>query len=66
MITDDGGEKALVLYDKMKEAQKDQEGDLNIEAQMERRRSERLKKDVHLTTMDKNEAMAKKRNLEVT
>jgi len=30
------------------------------------RRSERLKKDVHLTTMEKNEALAKKRYLEGT
>ena len=30
------------------------------------RRSERLKKDVHLTTMEKNETLAKKRSLEGT
>jgi len=30
------------------------------------KRSERLKKDVHLTTMEKNEALAKKRSLEGT
>ena len=30
------------------------------------RRSVRLKKDVHLTTMEKNETLAKKRSLEGT
>jgi len=30
------------------------------------RRSERLMNDVHLTTMEKNEALAKKRSLEGT
>jgi cyclophilin family peptidyl-prolyl cis-trans isomerase len=38
--------------------------DISVADQPERRRSERLKKEVHVTTNEKNEAMAKKRNLE--
>jgi guanylate kinase len=38
--------------------------DVYIKPTQDRRRSERLKKDTTLTTKEKNERMAKKRNLE--
>jgi hypothetical protein len=66
VITDDGNNSAQVQLVKLvdsqgapKVAKKDVMG-----VQPERRRSECLKKDIHLTTMEKNEAYAKKRALE--
>lgn len=41
-----------------------QDDDLPKDVQPERRRSERLKKEVHVATSEKNEVIAKKRNLE--
>lgn len=38
----------------------------HLKQPQERRRSERLKKDITLTTKEKNERMARKRNLEGT
>jgi hypothetical protein len=64
VITDDGGEKDGVMGDKMLVDKTSSEDDKGKEDQPECRRSERLKKDVLLTTMEKNDAMARKRNLE--
>jgi hypothetical protein len=68
VITDDGNDNAQVQVVKLVESQGDPVGAGNdvMEIQPERRRSERLKKDIHLTTMEKNEAYAKKRCLEGT
>ena len=54
----------MEVEDKMGAAKTSQNKDLIKNDQPERRRSERLKTEVHLSTMEKNEAMAKKRNLE--
>ena len=66
MITDNGQTISLVVHhDKVAEKMMvSVEDDQAKEIVLERRRSERLKKDVHLTTMEKNEAIAKKRTLE--
>lgn len=79
VLTDDGKERDMELADKMcadggvkggEEADKTvavdlpQDGGFHKMVQPERRQSERLKKDVLLSTMERNEAMAKKRSLE--
>jgi hypothetical protein len=60
IITDDGGERDKVLDDRCFRDKicSDEEKDKD---QVERRRSERLKKEIHLTTKEKNETMAKKK-----
>ncbi|XP_066343890.1 uncharacterized protein [Miscanthus floridulus] len=64
VITYDGGEKNMVMVDKLLVDKVCPVEEMGKENQPERRRSERLKKEMLLTTMEKNEAMAKKRNLE--
>jgi hypothetical protein len=63
VITDDGGVKAMEIEDIMVDEKVIQNEDIPVADQPERR-SERMKKEVHVTTKEKNEAMAKKRNLE--
>lgn len=62
VIIDDGQNSTVVIGDAKKDEKNQEKGQDGI-SQPERR-SERLKKEIHLTTMEKNEAMAKKRSLE--
>lgn len=65
VITDDGSDKAVVVANNPEDPEYIKPGkDGKNKIPQPDRRSERLKKDVHLTTMEKNEAMAKKRALE--
>lgn len=65
-LTEVGNDKAMVISNNLEAVVKTTllEGGQSKNIQQNRRRSERLKKDVHLTTLDKYEALAKKRSLE--
>jgi hypothetical protein len=64
VLTDDGGEKAIEVEINEDAGKMNQDKEPLKDDQPERRRSDRLKKEVHLTTNEKSEAMAKNRNLE--
>lgn len=65
VIIDDGGSKAKVLFNNPEvDVNTTSVDDTHPKEVQQERRSARLKKDVHLTTMEKNEALAKKRSLE--
>lgn len=64
VLTYDGGEKAMEVAVNVSTGKTSQDEEPIKDDQPNIRRSERLKKEVHLTTSEKNESMAKKRNLE--
>jgi hypothetical protein len=61
IITHDGGERDKVLDGKCLRDKICPNEEKDKEDKVERRRSERLKKEIHLTTKEKNETMAKKK-----
>lgn len=72
MLTDDGHQetnteelvKSKKLAEENEKMVKGKDANTVKVCQAERSHNERLKKDIHVTTMEKNEEMAKKRHLE--
>ena len=60
VLTDDGGEKAMEVEINEDAGKMNQDEESLKDDQPERRRIDRLKKEVHLTTMEKNEAMVRR------